>query len=68
MGQKILYTPYEVNELVSKEPVVLIDIRDTEPFKKRKYKSFAQKRIFLLTTILSFIALKGPGLQTPTSL
>lgn len=34
MSQKILYTPHEVNELVSKEPVVLIDIRDAEQFKK----------------------------------
>lgn len=34
MSQKILYTPNEVNELASKEPVVLIDIRDAEQFKK----------------------------------
>lgn len=34
MSQKILYTPQEVQELISKEPVVLIDIRDAEQFKK----------------------------------
>lgn len=34
MSQKILYTPHEVKELVAKEPVVLIDIRDAEQFKK----------------------------------
>ncbi len=32
MSRKILYTPHEVNELISIEPVVLIDIRDIEHF------------------------------------
>lgn len=35
---------------------------------KGRYKSSARKRIFIRTTILSFIALKAPGLRTPTSL
>jgi len=34
MSEKILYTPNEVNDLISQGSVVLVDIRDEDPYKK----------------------------------
>lgn len=34
MKKKILYTPWEVNELIEKDTVVIIDIRDKEMYEE----------------------------------
>jgi len=40
-NEKILHTPNEVKELISKDSVVLIDIRDEEPYKKQHIQGAA---------------------------